>query len=77
MNPENKMTKPFSKLISASFALGLVAVSARAETDGVGYQEISVKAPFEMPAIKIPVFPKREFVVTDFGAVEGGKAINT
>lgn len=30
-----------------------------------------------MPAIKIPVFPKREFVVTDFGAVEGGKTINT
>ena len=30
-------------------------------------------APFAMPAIKVPVFPEREFVVTDFGAMEGGK----
>lgn len=30
-------------------------------------------APFTMPAIKIPVFPDRDFVVTNFGATEGGK----
>ncbi|TAL06834.1 MAG: glycoside hydrolase family 28 protein [Verrucomicrobia bacterium] len=50
-----------------------MAVSTRAETDTIRHQEISVKAPFEMPTIKIPLFPKREFMVTDFGAVEGGR----
>lgn len=35
---------------------------------GVGYEEVDVKAPFPMPAIKVPVFPKRDFVITDFGA---------
>lgn len=54
-------------------ALLSVAVSSRAETNSVRHQEISVVAPFAMPAIKVPVFPEREFVVTDFGAMEGGK----
>ena len=37
-------------------------------------EEITVSAPFPMPAIKVPGFPARDFVVTDFGAVEGGNA---
>ena len=36
-------------------------------------EEIAVKAPFPMPAIKVPAFPPRDFIVTDFGAVESGK----
>jgi polygalacturonase len=33
-------------------------------------QEIAVKAPFGMPPIRVPVFPERDFMVTDFGAKE-------
>lgn len=35
-------------------------------------EEIRVEAPFPMPAITVPEFPKRDFVVTEFGAVAGG-----
>jgi len=52
----------------------LVIQMVRADDEVVRCQTISVKAPFTMPAIKVPVFPGRDFVVTKFGAVEGGKA---
>lgn len=67
------MTKSFARFVCAFLVGFSIAVPARAEVDAVRHEEISVKAPFEMPAIQIPVFPKREFVITDFGAVEGGK----
>lgn len=60
--------------VSGCLALLSMVFAIQAETNVVGYQEIFVKAPFAMPAIRIPVFPKREFAVTDFGAMEGGKA---
>ncbi len=50
-----------------------VLASSHTEANGVHQQEISVSAPFAMPAIKLPLFPAREFKITDFGAVEGGK----
>lgn len=40
--------------------------------DSISHETISVKAPFEMPVIQVPVFPHREFVVTNFAAAEGG-----
>ena len=54
----------------ATFAWGAMLLHA---ADSVSYETISVEAPFEMPVIQMPVFPKREFVVTNFGAVAGGK----
>ena len=41
----------------------------------VRHEEIRIKAPFEMPAIQVPVFPKRDFAVTDYGA-QAGKDIS-
>ncbi|MFO1488860.1 MAG: glycoside hydrolase family 28 protein [Verrucomicrobiota bacterium] len=38
---------------------------------------IPVSAPFPMPAIRVPVFPNRDFRITDFGAVAGGQTNNT
>lgn len=67
------MTRLPAALRCGFLALLSVAVSSRAETNGVRNQEISVVAPFTMLAIKVPVFPQRDFVVTGFGAVEGGK----
>ncbi len=43
-----------------------------AESEGLRFEEITVKAPFDMPAIKVPIFPKRDFPITSFGAEEGG-----
>ena len=50
---------------------------ARIQPQGIKFEEIAVKAPFDMPVIKRPVFPDKEFVVTDFGAKEGGKCVIT
>jgi hypothetical protein len=40
--------------------------------NSIRHEAILVQAPFAMPAIAAPVFPPRTFVVTNFGAVEGG-----
>src|ERR1039458_906376 len=40
-------------------------------SDSIRHETIPVPAPFAMPAIAVPVFPQRTFVVTNFGAVEG------
>lgn len=34
----------------------------------ISHEKISVKAPFKMPTIKVPVFPKKEFPITKYGA---------
>lgn len=44
---------------------------------GVTYKTVEVKAPFPMEPIKECVFPERNFSIADYGAVEGGKEINT
>ncbi len=36
-----------------------------------------IRAPFDMPQFKRPVFPDRTFDIRDYGAVEGGKVKNT
>ncbi|HSY17534.1 MAG TPA: glycoside hydrolase family 28 protein [Candidatus Acidoferrales bacterium] len=54
--------------LACFFATHLLA----AETDTIRHESISVEAPFTMPAIGVTVFPARTFVVTNFGAVEGG-----
>ncbi len=39
----------------------------------MAHEEISVQAPFAMPPIEAPVFPDHDFLVTEFGATEGGE----
>ena len=41
------------------------------------WEEIFVKAPFEMPKIIIPIFPNRVFNIKDYGAQIGDKIKNT
>jgi polygalacturonase len=53
------------------------AASTHARPGGVRHEEISVKAPFPMQPLKVRVFPKRDFVITDFGAQPGGEFKNT
>lgn len=48
-----------------------------AQSRQIRYEKITVKAPFKMPVLKVPIFPDRNFKITDFGAKSGGKFDNT
>ena len=43
----------------------------------VSYNEIKVAAPFPMEPIKECIFPEKDYSIADYGAIEGGKHINT
>ncbi len=43
----------------------------------VTHELIRVEAPFDMPEIKVPVFPDNNFRIDDYGAIEGGAVKNT
>ena len=63
-----KLTLCFALLLS------LIFLSFKKDQSLVTLKEVIVKAPFEMPAIKIPDFSKcKEFLIVDFGAVQGNK----
>lgn len=54
--------------------VSLIFLSFKKDSVSVTQTEVVVKAPFEMPAIKIPDFSNcKEFLITDFGAVKGDK----
>ena len=54
--------------------LSIIFLSFQKDPSTVTQKEVVVKAPFEMPAIKIPDFSKcKEFSITDFGAMKGDK----
>lgn len=53
------------------FAALLAMILLNAETWGMEHEKIGVTAPFPMPVLKIPVFPKRDFPITDHGAKPG------
>jgi polygalacturonase len=64
------------KKIIFGFALllSLVFLSFQTEKTTVTIKELVVKAPFEMPAIKIPDFSNcKKLSIVDFGAVKGNK----
>lgn len=43
----------------------------------VYYETIEVDAPFPMEPIKVCVFPSKDFLITKYGAIEGGEQDNT
>ena len=45
--------------------------------EGIQYEYITVDAPFPMEPLKIFQFPKKDFVITDYGARDGGVFDNT
>src|SRR5262245_54718339 len=59
-------------MLSAAFAAGSrAALKARQADDGWA------QVPAVLNRIKAPAFPKRDFKITDYGAVADGKADNT
>ena len=54
--------------------LSLVFLSFKRDSSCVILKEVVVKAPFEMPSIKIPDFSNcKEYSIVDFGAIKGNK----
>ena len=54
--------------------VSLIFLYFKKDSNSVTHKEVVVKAPFEMPAIKIPDFSNcKEFSIVDFGAIKGNK----
>ena len=63
-----------NKILGLVLILSLVFLSFKTEKTKVTVKEVVVKAPFEMPAIKIPDFSNcKKLSIIDFGAVKGNK----
>jgi polygalacturonase len=58
------MNLPFTRTLCALLLAAVLPLLA--ETNAVRHDEIRVKAPFTMPVIKVPVFPDRNFNVTQY-----------
>ena len=41
------------------------------------YKMVKVKAPFPMQPIKVFIYPDKDFLITDYGAKNGGEVNNT
>jgi hypothetical protein len=67
------MTTPVAAPVSGCLAWFATVYSLLLTTNGLGHQAVLVEAPFDMPAIQIPVFPTRDCAITEHGAVEGGE----
>mgnify|MGYP000415732062 CR=1 FL=1 len=48
-----------------------MAALATGRSETIRHESIEVEAPFEMPPIRVPLFPGREFDVTQYGAEQG------
>ena len=65
-------------VISFMLVLTLFLCSFKKDENPIATTEITVKAPFEMPAIKVPDFKNcKKLSIVDFGAVSGDKVKTT
>ncbi len=64
---------PIHPILSLVILASTARFSHAAPNGEVRYEKFPIKAPFAMPDANIPVFPKRDFVVTEFGATTDGK----
>lgn len=64
-----KFNYPSKKLLNtAILAMGIHLVGCNSPQ--MQHHLISVEAPFEMPAIQVPVYPDQDFPITSYGATE-------
>ena len=68
------MKMNFFKCLSGVFFYLLIVSFT---TPNNNYSTIKVKAPFPMEPIKVFKYPKQDFPITNYGAIEGGIADNT
>ncbi len=58
------MTATFAKILTGALAVSAITFTTQAQTEAMRTEEISIKAPFSIPTIKVPVFPKKDFNIT-------------
>ncbi|HWA25871.1 MAG TPA: glycoside hydrolase family 28 protein [Lacunisphaera sp.] len=66
----NPFRFPFGSLVTSLF---LAVAAAAADLEPIA----PIKAPFPMPSLQRPVFPRRTVDIRDHGAVPGGEVVNT
>jgi polygalacturonase len=79
LEPMNKPKRSTIALAGLLAFTGLIlnAGSARAQDEEKTIAWYSSHAPFPMPSIATPHFPDRSFNIRDYGAIDGGQALNT
>ncbi len=65
------MTAAVAGTFSGVIAVFTTVLTVQAQPTAIRYEEISIKAPFPMPPIQVPVFPEKDFNVLQAGAKEG------
>lgn len=71
------MELPTIRSCRAVLAICLAVFPLPAPAEGIRHEEIVVKAPFAMPPLKVPLFPKRDFPIASHGAKPGTKEKST
>ena len=71
------MKKPCFKSLVGIAAIAAIALGLSGAIPAPKYKTVTVNAPFAMEPIKEFIFPNRDFSIANYGAVKGGKTINT
>ena len=71
------MKKPCFKSLTGIAAIAVIALGLSGAMPAPKYKTVTVNAPFAMEPIKEFIFPNRDFSIANYGAVKGGKTINT
>ena len=71
------MKKPCFKSLAGIAAIAAIALGLSGAMPAPKYKTVTVNAPFAMEPIKEFIFPNRDFSIANYGAVKGGKTINT
>lgn len=69
------MTKRFFLNLITCACFYLLTISFTSKNGD--YEVVKVKASFQMQPIKVFIYPDKDFMITDFGAVNGGSVDNT
>lgn len=72
MGRENRNGTKMKNIAKLTLSLGIAPLLWACNSAKVEYSQIKVDAPFDMPAIKVCKFPRRDFPITDYGAKADG-----
>ena len=70
------MDKLIGKISLLLFGLTFISISMKSE-EPYKYEYLYKNLPFEMPRVKVPVFPDNQVSIRDFGGVGDGITLNT
>ena len=70
---QNKIARFFKMLLTIIVVIKTVNTQAQEKS----IEWYTKQAPFNMPTITVPVFPNKEFIITDYGAIGDGQTVNS